>query len=68
MVVCPIVVLVLIASTNAVNITDGLDGLAAGVTLIVTVFFTIVAMTRSEWEYIKCFRPWLPEDVWVFDI
>jgi len=34
----PFVVLVLIASTNAVNITDGLDGLAAGVTLIVTVF------------------------------
>jgi len=51
----PFVVLVLIASTNAVNITDGLDGLAAGVTLIVTVFFTIVAMTRSEWEYIKMF-------------
>jgi len=51
----PFVVLVLIASTNAVNITDGLDGLAAGVTLIVTVFFTIVAMTRGEWEYIKIF-------------
>ncbi|HHV29582.1 phospho-N-acetylmuramoyl-pentapeptide-transferase [Acetivibrio mesophilus] len=51
----PFVVLVLIASTNAVNITDGLDGLAAGVTLIITVFFTIVAMTRGEWEYIKIF-------------
>lgn len=51
----PFVVVVLIASTNAVNITDGLDGLAAGVTLIITVFFTIVAMTRSEWDYIKIF-------------
>jgi phospho-N-acetylmuramoyl-pentapeptide-transferase len=48
-------VLVLIASTNSVNITDGLDGLCAGVTLIVTLFFSIVAMTRSEWEYIKIF-------------
>ncbi|WP_265443545.1 phospho-N-acetylmuramoyl-pentapeptide-transferase [Acetivibrio straminisolvens] len=51
----PFVVVVLIASTNAVNITDGLDGLAAGVTLIIAVFFTIVAMTRGEWEYIKIF-------------
>ncbi len=51
----PFTVLVLIASTNAVNITDGLDGLCAGITLIVTLFFSIVAMTRSEWEYIKIF-------------
>lgn len=51
----PFTVLVLIASTNAVNITDGLDGLCAGITLIVTLFFSVVAMTRSEWEYIKIF-------------
>lgn len=51
----PFTVLVLISSTNAVNITDGLDGLCAGITLIVTLFFSIVAMTRSEWEYIKIF-------------
>ena len=40
---------------NAVNITDGLDGLAAGVTLVVAIFFTIIAMTRGEWDYIKIF-------------
>lgn len=51
----PFTVIVLIASTNSVNITDGLDGLAAGVTLIVVVFFTIVATSRSEWEYVKIF-------------
>jgi len=51
----PFTILVLIASTNAVNITDGLDGLCAGVTLVVTLFFTVVAMTRCEWEYIKIF-------------
>ncbi|NLP14562.1 MAG: phospho-N-acetylmuramoyl-pentapeptide-transferase [Clostridium sp.] len=51
----PFTIVVLIGSTNAVNITDGLDGLAAGVTLIVTVFFTIVSMTRGEWDYIKIF-------------
>jgi len=51
----PFTIVVLIGSTNAVNITDGLDGLAAGVTLIVTVFFTIVSMTRGEWDYVKIF-------------
>lgn len=48
-------IFVLLATTNAVNITDGLDGLAAGITLIVMVFFTVVAMTRNEWGYIKVF-------------
>jgi phospho-N-acetylmuramoyl-pentapeptide-transferase len=48
-------IFVLISMTNAVNITDGLDGLATGITLIVMVFFTVVAMTRGEWTYIKVF-------------
>lgn len=51
----PFIIIVLYASTNAVNMTDGVDGLAAGVTLIVMVFFTILAMTRAEWDYIKIF-------------
>ena len=51
----PFTILVLISVTNAVNITDGLDGLATGVTLIVMVFLTLVAMTRSEWDYVKVF-------------
>lgn len=44
------VIFVLYSITNAVNITDGLDGLAAGTTLIVMVFFTLIAMTNTEWE------------------
>jgi len=51
----PLVIIVLLASTNAVNFTDGLDGLASGVTLIVMVFFTIVAMTRKEWDDVRIF-------------
>ncbi|HHV60690.1 MAG TPA: phospho-N-acetylmuramoyl-pentapeptide-transferase [Clostridiaceae bacterium] len=47
--------IVLYATTNSVNLTDGVDGLCAGVTLIVMVFFTLVAMTRSEWEHVKVF-------------
>ncbi len=41
--------------SNAVNITDGLDGLCAGVTLVVAIFFTIVSLTNGEWGYIKIF-------------
>jgi len=51
----PFVIFVLLASTNAVNMTDGLDGLASGVTLIVMVFFTIVAMTKKEWDAVRIF-------------
>jgi phospho-N-acetylmuramoyl-pentapeptide-transferase len=51
----PFAVFVLISITNSVNLTDGVDGLAAGITLIVAVFFTIAAMARGEWDYVKIF-------------
>jgi len=35
--------LVIVASTNAVNITDGLDGLAIGTTIIAAAAFTVLA-------------------------
>ena len=35
--------LVIVGCVNAVNLTDGIDGLAAGVTLPVMVFFTVTA-------------------------
>jgi phospho-N-acetylmuramoyl-pentapeptide-transferase len=41
--------------SNAVNLTDGLDGLCAGVTLVVGIFLTIVSLTNPEWGYIKIF-------------
>ncbi len=39
----PFAVIVLMATSNAVNLTDGLDGLAAGVTVSVTLCFALVA-------------------------
>lgn len=39
----PFVALVLIATTNAVNLTDGLDGLAAGTAVLLGIFFLIVS-------------------------
>ena len=35
---------VMVGCVNAVNITDGVDGLAAGVTMVVMVFFTVVGL------------------------
>ncbi len=49
------IVLFMYFFSNAVNLTDGLDGLCSGVTLVVAIFFTIVSLTNGEWGYIKVF-------------
>ena len=41
----PIMMFIIIGTVNAVNLTDGLDGLASGVTLIVSIFFMMLAMS-----------------------
>lgn len=41
----PFIVFAVLAMTNAVNLTDGLDGLASGVTAFVTLFFSIAGLT-----------------------
>lgn len=41
----PIMMFIIIGTVNAVNLTDGLDGLASGVTLVVSAFFMILATT-----------------------
>ena len=46
----PFVMFVLVAVTNAVNLTDGLDGLAAGSTLIVMIFFALLSLYLREAE------------------
>lgn len=39
----PFVICVVLGTVNAVNLTDGLDGLASGVTVLVTMFFMFIA-------------------------
>ncbi len=51
----PFTVIFLYCTTNSVNITDGLDGLCAGITLIVMFFLALVASTRQEWDYVNIF-------------
>ena len=40
----PFLFFVMVGTVNGTNFTDGLDGLASGVTLLVAVFFTVVAI------------------------
>ena len=40
----PFAIFVMLAATNAVNLTDGIDGLASTVTAIIVTFFTVIAL------------------------
>jgi phospho-N-acetylmuramoyl-pentapeptide-transferase len=51
----PFTLFVLVSFTNAVNLTDGIDGLAGSVTIIVLLFYTLVSSLNGEWAYIRLF-------------
>lgn len=44
----PLMMIVIIGTVNAVNLTDGLDGLASGITMIVSAFFMAFAVLISN--------------------
>jgi len=48
----PFVMLVLIATSNGVNLTDGLDGLAAGVTIPVALAYIIISIMLGNYNTI----------------
>ncbi|MCI6091511.1 phospho-N-acetylmuramoyl-pentapeptide-transferase [bacterium] len=51
----PVLFFAVIGTVNGVNFTDGLDGLASSVTVLVATFFTVVAMgNKSGIEPITC--------------
>lgn len=51
----PILFFIVIGTVNGTNFTDGLDGLASSVTVLVATFFTVVAIgTNSGIEPITC--------------
>ena len=51
----PMMFIVIIGTVNGVNFTDGLDGLASSVTVLVATFFTVVAIgTKSGVEPVTC--------------
>lgn len=51
----PILFIAVIGAVNGVNFTDGLDGLASSVTIMVATFFSVIAIgTKSGIEPITC--------------
>lgn len=49
----PFVILVLVGSSNALNLTDGLDGLATGCTLFAVAAFAIICYVVGHAEFAK---------------
>lgn len=51
----PLMFFVVIGTVNGVNFTDGLDGLASSVTVLVATFFSVIAIgTKSGIEPVTC--------------
>lgn len=44
----PFIMFVVVGTVNSVNLTDGLDGLASGVSFMVTAFFTLIGFFMSN--------------------
>lgn len=46
----PLMTILMLGASNAVNFTDGLDGLLAGTSAIAFGAYTVIAMNSSQWE------------------
>ena len=58
----PFVMVVLVGASNAVNLTDGLDGLAIGSTLIVAVTYTVLTYAAGHARIADYLRiAWVPQ-------
>ena len=51
----PVLFFAVIGTVNGVNFTDGLDGLASSVTLIVAVFFTVASLAKTDAKVSKAY-------------
>ena len=47
----PIVIIFVVGATNSLNLLDGLDGLCAGVTVIITFAMLLLAIHLGTWEF-----------------
>lgn len=60
----PFAVLVLVGTTNAVNITDGLDGLASGLIIMVGIAFTVLSYLAGRADYAEYLQIPFIEQSW----
>ncbi|HEY5611095.1 MAG TPA: phospho-N-acetylmuramoyl-pentapeptide-transferase [Thermoanaerobaculia bacterium] len=57
----PFIMIVIVGASNAVNLTDGLDGLAIGSTLIAAVTYTILTYAAGHYRVAEYLRiAWVP--------
>jgi phospho-N-acetylmuramoyl-pentapeptide-transferase len=57
----PFVIIIIVGASNAVNLTDGLDGLATGTTLIAAVTYTILTYAAGNAKVADYLRiAWVP--------
>ncbi len=57
----PFAVLLLVATSNAVNLTDGLDGLATGLVLMVALTFAVLAYLAGRVDFAEYLQiPYIP--------
>lgn len=47
----PVVMFFILGATNSLNLIDGLDGLCAGVTTIITIGFAVLALILATWGH-----------------
>lgn len=47
----PIIIFFVLGATNSLNLLDGLDGLCAGVTAIITIAMLLIAAHNATWEF-----------------
>lgn len=58
----PFIIVVIVGASNAVNLTDGLDGLAIGTTLIAAVAYTILTYAAGNFRVADYLRiAWVPQ-------
>jgi len=58
----PFIVVMLVGASNAVNLTDGLDGLAIGSTLVAAVTYTILTYAAGNFRVADYLRiAWVPQ-------
>ncbi len=64
----PFAVLVMVGTTNAVNITDGLDGLASGLIIMVGIAFTVLSYLAGRADYAEYLQIPFIEQSWEISV
>src|SRR5205823_2429364 len=58
----PFIMLIMVGASNAVNLTDGLDGLAIGTTLVAAVTYTVLTYAAGNFRIADYLRiAWVPQ-------